>query len=65
MAAYFVLFLFADAPVFEPLFSSSGVQTIVTERAQAGIAMSMHDCVALATRRKFLKKDEVALILHK
>ena len=27
---------FPDAPVFEPLFSPAGVQTVVTERAPAG-----------------------------
>ena len=29
-------FNFADAPVFEPLFSSTGVQTVVSERAPEG-----------------------------
>lgn len=28
--------IFADAPVFEPLFSSAGVRTVVPERAPEG-----------------------------
>ena len=32
----------ADAPIFEPLFSSAGVQTVVNERAPAGIENSIN-----------------------